>query len=82
MVKLSTGECRCGGCALQTVCQSEMHVTEKNVTCKHKVSKDNVTENSLHATSGCPLCQHNSLPEVMGGVAMLNNYLQETSLNS
>lgn len=81
VVKLSRGECRCTSSVLQTVCQSEMHVTEKNVICEDKVSKDNVTEISLPVTSSCPLCQHNSLPEVMGGIAMLNNYLQETSLN-
>ncbi|XP_046718369.1 potassium channel subfamily K member 13 [Silurus meridionalis] len=79
MVKISTEKCRCSGSALQTVCRSEMHITENNCICKHKVSKDNVVENKLHVTSGCPFCQNNSLPEVMGGIAMLNNYLQETS---
>lgn len=73
MVKLGTGECRCAGSALQTVCQSETHITETKDICEHKVAQDNATENSLHKAS---------LPEVMGGVAMLNNYLQETSLNS
>lgn len=73
VVKLSTGECRCAASVLQTVCQGEMHITEKKVICEHKVSQDHTTENSLHITS---------LPEVMGGVAMLDNYLQETSLGS
>lgn len=79
VIKLNTGKCRCEGSTLQTVCQSEMHGTDKNVICEHKVSKDNMTENSLHVTRGC---QHNSLPELMGGMAMLNDYLQETSLSS
>lgn len=82
VVKIGTEKCRCAGSALKTVCQSEMHVTEKNAICEHKMPKDTVTENSLHVTSNCQLCQHNTLPEVKGGIAMLNNYLQETSLNN
>ncbi|XP_060744921.1 potassium channel subfamily K member 13 [Tachysurus vachellii] len=81
VVKGSQGKCRCAGSALPTVCQSEMSITEKNVFWEHKVPMDHVTENSHYVTSSCPHCQHNSLPEVMGGIAMLNNYLQETSRN-
>lgn len=82
VVKRSTEKCRCAGSALQTVCQSELQVIERNVIWQHKVSMDHVTENSHHVTSGCQRCQHKSLPEVMGGIAMLNNYLQETSRSS
>lgn len=80
VVKLRTGECKCSGSALQTVCQSEMHAMKKKVICEHKLSKDNV--NLFHVVGDCPLCQHNGLSEMMGDVAMLSNHLQEKNLNS
>ncbi|KAM9468581.1 potassium channel subfamily K member 13 [Clarias gariepinus] len=72
VVKLSKDECKCAGSAIQTVCQSEMHVTEVNVICK-EVSRHNLTENSLHVTSDCSLCQDNSLP--IGGISIINDYM-------